>query len=132
MEIKFNNSNIFGDFDDDSFEENKESDTNNKGKNIYSNRNSKSNYFQDLVSMNSTDSGEISKRKKEFEIKKYNSNSTNNIHIYVNKKHKEKIILLNEELSQSNKEKIVTKLKNEEEKFNSDLKVLNKIQNRSL
>ena len=129
MEIKFNNSNIFGDFDDDSFEENKESDTNNKGKNIYSNRNSKSNYFQDLVSMNSTDSGEISKRKKEFEIKKYNSNSTNNLHIYVNKKHKEKIILLNGELSQNNKEKIVTKLKNEEEKFNSDLKALNKIKN---
>ena len=62
--------------------------------------------MKELVEMISTDNEEFSIRKRETEFSKSrNNNINNNIFIRVNKENKEKIILLNEELSQNNKEK---------------------------
>jgi len=62
------------------------------------------------MSINRTETERIQQRKSDFSSGIY-SNSINNIHIHVNKKQKEKNILLNEELSQNNKEKIILRLK---------------------
>ena len=124
MEIKFDNINIFDSFDDLSeIRDNKY---------IKNNRNKKIKNLKELVGMISTDNEEFSTRKRETEFSKSNNNhSNNNIFIRVNKKNKEKNILLNEELSQNNKEKIISKLKEEETKFNEELNIIRKYQNKN-
>ena len=126
MEIKFNNNYIFDESKEEKINISKDIGTN---KRILGKRNNKLNNFKESpMSINRTETEKIQQRKSDFSSGIY-SNSINNIHIHVNKKQKEKNILLNEELSQNNKEKIILRLKNEESKFNEELDNINKIKN---
>ena len=126
MEIKFDNINLL----DDSF--NKEKDNKNNEikvkENNFGERNKNFSNLKDLINMNSGDNESINK-KNEINVKKSNNNTINNYQIQVNKRPKEKITLLNEELNESNKEKIISRLNNEESKFNSELNIINNSQN---
>ena len=123
MEIKFDNINILDSLDN--ILEEKGNKMQMKKKAFY--RNKKLKNLKELVSLNSTDNEDNSKIKKEYESKRY-SNSNSNFRIQVNKKQREKIILLNEELSEKDKEKILSKLKEEETKFNEELNIISQNQ----
>ena len=126
MEIKFDNINIL----DNSFDKKRE-DINTeikiKEKN-FSDRNKRFNSLKELINMNTRENESINK-KNEISVNK--CSSLNNFQIQVNKRPKEKIILLNEELSENKKEKIISRLNHEEIKFNSDINIINNTQNNS-
>ena len=131
MEIKFDNINIFNSFDD--LSEDKINDLIKNKKKNFNGRNMKLDNFKELLGINSTDSNFSGIRNSDFRTKKNssNSNSNTNIHIHVNKLNNEKITLLNEKLSQNTKEKILQKLKKEETKFNEDLNIISKYEEKN-
>ena len=123
MEIKFDNIYKF----DDLFEI--QNNKNKKEMNIIS-RNKKIKNLNELINMNSRDNESINKKMQDISARKNSNSISNSVRIQVNKKPiKEKITLLTEELSEINKEKLISKLKEEETKFNEELNIINKGQN---
>ena len=126
MEIKFDEKL------DDLFEDKNNNLKKEKNKINIVSRNIRLKNLNELIKLSSGDNESINKnnttaRKNNSSIR--NNNSINSVRIHVNKKPREKIILLNEELSQNNKEKMIAKLKEEESKFNEELSTINESKN---